>query len=138
MPRDYDNGIMRQANKPSEKIRMFHGSPNKITNGVIEARKVPYEDMGMEDSAHEDPGGGMHLAFATSDIHEAARYAGNEGHIYEVHEKPDDMNTDWGYDHGDLAHSDGAELHIKQEVGHPGRNIARRSHFDTGHGESRK
>lgn len=138
MPRDYDGEIMRQASKPDEKIRMFHGSPNKITNGIIEARKVPYEDMGMEDAAHEYPGGGIHLAFATSDIHEAARYAGPQGHIYEVHEKPDDLNTDWGYSHGDLAHSDGADLHIKQEVGHPGRNIARRGHFDAGHNESRK
>jgi hypothetical protein len=138
MPRDYNNDIMRQATKPDEKIRMFHGTPNKIENGVIEARKVPYEDMGMEDSADEDPGGGMHLAFATSDIHEAARYAGPEGHIYEVHEKPSDMNTDWGYDHGDLAHSDGGELRIKGEVGHPGRNIFRRQHFDDSFGSSRQ
>lgn len=138
MPRDYSNRIMRQATKPDEKIRMFHGSPNKITNGVIEARKVPYEDMGMEDSAHEDPGGGIHLAFATSDIHEAARYAGPQGHIYEIHEKPSDMNTDWGYGHGDLAHSDGADLHIKGEVGHPGKNLARHQHFALGHDESRK
>jgi len=136
--KDYNGEILPQANKPSEKIRMFHGSPNKITNGVIEARKVPYMDMGMEDSAAEDPEGGMHLAFATSDIHEAARYAGPKGHIYEVHEKPDNLNTDWGDDHGDLAHSDGADLTIKQEVGHPGRNILRMQHFNTGHNESRK
>lgn len=138
MPKDYDGEILRQASKPNDKIRMFHGTPNKIENGVIEARKVPYEDMGMMDSAEEYPGGGMHLAFATSDIHEAARYAGPQGHIYEVHEKPDDMNTDWGYSHGDLAHSDGGELHIKGEVGHPGRNIFRMQHFNTGHDESRK
>lgn len=138
MPRDYDDEIMRQATKPREKVRMFHGSPNEITNGVIEARKVPYEDMGMMDSAEEEPGGGMHLAFATSDIHEAARYAGPEGHIYELHEKPEDMNTEWGRSYGDLAHSDGAELHIKQEVGHPGRNIFRRQHFDESFGASRQ
>jgi len=138
MPRDYNNRIMRQSTKSLDKVRMFHGTPTKIENGVIEARKVPYEDMGMEDSAHEDPGGGIHLAFATSDIHEAAKYAGPEGHIYEVHEKPQDMNTDWGYRHGDLAHSDGGELRIKQEVGRPGRNLARSGHFSMGHEESRK
>jgi hypothetical protein len=134
MPRDYSGEIMRQGNKDLSKVRMFHGTPNKITNGVIEARKVPNEDMGFEEP------GGMHAAFATSDIHEAARYAGPQGHIYEVHETPEDMNTDWGYDHGDLAHSDGADLSIKQEVGFPGENPARRSrsHFDTGHNESRK
>lgn len=132
MPRDYSNNIMRQATKPNEKIRMFHGTVHKIENGVVEARFVPNEDMGFEEP------GGMHAAFATSDIHEAARYAGPEGHIYELHEKPDDMNTDWGYGHGDLAHSDGADLHIKQEVGHPGRNIARMQHFNAGHDESRK
>ena len=123
---------MPQANKPLDKVRMFHGTPNKIKNGVVEARFVPNEDMGFEGP------GGMHAAFATSDIHEAARYAGPKGHIYEVHEKPEDRNTDWGYDHGDLAHSDGEELHIKQEVGHPGRNLARMNHFSMGHDESRK
>jgi hypothetical protein len=138
MPRDYNKEIMRQATKPSDKIRMFHGTPSKITSGVVEARKVPWEDMGFEDTAAEDPGGGMHAAFATSDIHEAARYAGPEGHIYEVHEKPDELNTDWGYDHGDLAYKEEEGLHIKQEVGHPGRNIARTAHFALGHGESRK
>jgi hypothetical protein len=132
MPRNYNNDIMRQATKPDEKIRMFHGTPNKIENGKIEARFVPNEDMGFEDE------GGMRTAFATSDIHEAARYAGPEGHIYEVHEKPSDMDTDWGYSHGDLAHSDGGDLRIKGEVGHPGRNIFRRQHFDDSFGSSRQ
>ena len=137
MAKDYSGEIMPQATKPLEKVRMFHGTPHKITNGVIEARHVPYEDMGMEDSAAEYPGGGMTLSFATSDIREAARYAGPQGHIYEVNEKPTDMNTDWGYGHGDLAHSEG-NLHIKQEVGQPGKNILRMQHFTTGHNESRK
>lgn len=132
MPRNYSNEIMRQASKPNEKIRMFHGTPHEIKNGVVEARFVPNEDMGFEEP------GGMHAAFATSDIHEAARYAGPEGHIYELHEKPDDMNTDWGYTHGDLAHSDGGDLHIKGEVGHPGRNIFRRQHFDNAFDGSRQ
>jgi hypothetical protein len=131
MPKKYGK-VMRQANKPNDKIRMFHGSPNKITNGIIEPRFVNNETMGFEDP------GGMHAAFATSDIYAAATYAGPKGHIYELHEKPDEMNTDWGGSHGDLAHSDGAPLHIKQEVGHPGRNIARMQHFSTGHDESRK
>ena len=132
MAKDYNGNIMRQATKPNEKIRMFHGTPNKIKNGVVEARFVPNKDMGFEDE------GGMHAAFATSDIHEAARYAGPKGHIYELHETPKDMNTDWGFSHGDLAHSDGGELHIKGEVGHPGRNIMRQQHFFQGHNESRK
>ena len=139
MPRDYNGKIMRQASKPDENIRMFHGSPNKITNGIIEARPVLNSVMGFEDEPEGSTG--MAAAFATSDIHEAARYAGPKGHIYEVHEKPDDLNTNWGYSHGDLAYSEEEPLRIKQEVGRPGVNLARRmarNHFDLGHGESRK
>lgn len=133
MPRDYTGEIMPQYNKPDEKIRLFHGTKNKITNGVVEARYIPNERMGFEDD-----GGGIHAAFATSDIHMAADYAGPTGHIYEVHEKPNQLNTDFSGKSADIAFSEGSPLHIKQEVGRPGVNLARRSHFNTGHEESRK
>ena len=141
MSKGYSGEVIPQATKPESKVRMFHGSPNKITNGVIEARKVPYENMGMEDSAQEEPGGGIHIAFATSNIREAADYAGPKGHIYEVHEKPDHFDVNFSEYHHDILGSTGTPLTIKQEVGFPGENPARRmarGHFDMGHGESRK
>jgi hypothetical protein len=131
MVKGYDGEIIPQGNKPYEKVRLFHGSPNKIEGGKINPHYVEADRLGFDE-------GGINAVFASSDIHQAARYAGPEGHIYEVHEKPDELNTDWGYDHGDLAYKEEEGLHIKQEVGHPGRNIARTAHFALGHGESRK
>lgn len=116
-----------QTKKPMDKIRLFHGSPNKITNGVIEPRFVSWADHGFEDSE-----GGFHAAFATQDIHDAARYAGAGGHIYEVEEKPHELEGDWDY------FNSSSGLKIKQEVGFPGQNLARRAHFATGHNESKK
>jgi hypothetical protein len=128
MPRDYNNEVIPQARKPEEKVRLFHGSPGKITSGEVEARYVPYEDHGWEDTP-----GGFHAAFASEDIHDAARYAGPEGHIYEVHNPGrDTLEGDRGY------WNTSAGFKIKQEVGHPGRNIMRTQHFSMGHNESRK
>lgn len=121
-----------QTKKESDKVRMFHGTPFKIKGGVINANYVPGEDMGWED---EDAG--MTAAFATSDIHTAARHAGPEGHIYEVKEKPHELETDWSLHQHDLAYTQG-DLRIKREVGFPGTNPMRRQHLDTGINESRK
>lgn len=132
MPKDYLGDIVPQLNKPESKVRMFHGTPNKITNGLVEARKISNERMGFEDP------GSIRAAFATSDIHMAAEYAGPTGHIYEVHDKPDEFDIDYSrYSHDILAKTD-ASLRIKQEVGFPGENLARRQHLDTGFNESRK
>ena len=116
-----------QRGKDSESVRLFHGSPNKITNGIIEPRYVKWEDHGYEDTP-----GGFHSAFATQDIHDAARYAGAGGHIYEVEEKPDELEGDEDY------YNSPSGLKIKQEVGFPGQNLLRRQHLDTGIRESKK
>jgi hypothetical protein len=134
MSKGISNEVVPQWNKPNEKVRLFHGSPNKIEDGKINPSYVSAERLGFDE-------GGINAAFASSDIHQAARYAGPEGHIYEINEKPDDLDNSYSQYAHDNVRSEGIPLTIKQEVGHPGRNIARRmarSHFDTGHGESRK
>jgi hypothetical protein len=134
MPRDYVGHVVPQVNKPNEKVRLFHGSPNKIEGEKINPSYVSADRLGFDD-------GGINAAFATSDIHQAARYAGEKGHIYEIHEKPDDLDNSYSQYSHDNVRNEGAPLTIKQEVGFPGENPARRmarDHFDMGHGESRK
>ena len=131
MPKGYDGEIVPQGNKPNDKVRLFHGSPNKIEGGKINPHYVEAYRLGFDE-------GGINAVFASSDIHQAARYAGPEGHIYEVQEKPNDMDTGFSKYAHDNARMEEQPLNIKQEVGHPGRNIARTSHFALGHGESRK
>ena len=131
MPKGYDGEIVPQGNKPNDKVRLFHGSPNKIEGGKINHHYVEADRLGFDE-------GGINAVFASSDIHQAARYAGPEGHIYEVQEKPNDMDTGFSKYAHDNARMEEQPLNIKQEVGHPGRNIARTSHFALGHGESRK
>ena len=123
--------IIPQGGKPDSKVRMFHGSKNKIVGNKINPTTQSAEDMGWSE-------GTLNAAFATSDIREAAHYAGPQGHVYEVEEKPNQLETDmsrYGHDH---AYNEGAPLTIKQEVGRPGKNILRMQHFATGHNESRK
>jgi hypothetical protein len=131
MPKGYDNEIIPQVNKPNEKVRLFHGSPNKIKGEKINPAYVSADRLGFDE-------GGIHAAFATSDIHQAARYAGPQGHIYEIKETPDDLDSGYSKYAHDNVRLENAPLHIKREVGQPGRNTMRQQHFSMGHDESRK
>ena len=131
MAKGIDGEVVPQVNKPNKKVRLFHGSPKKIKGGKIDPHYVSAERLGFEE-------GGIKGTWATSDIHQAAKFAGEEGHIYEVQEKPDDLDTGFSKYSHDNAYNDGGPLTIKQEVGRPGQNLLRMQHFSTGHDESRK
>ena len=131
MTKGLEGEVVPQIKKPDSKVRLFHGSPKKITGDKIDPHYVSADRLGFEE-------GGIKGTWATSDIHQAARYAGESGHIYEVHEKPDDLDTGFSKYSHDNAFNEGGPLTIKQEVGRPGLNLARLKHFSMGHDESRK
>ena len=112
-----------QEKKPMEKVRLFHGTPKTIKDGVIKPTKQRGEEWG---------GAGPEAAFATEDLHDAASHAGVGGHIYEVDHSQLNLRGDAGYYHFE------GEMPIKQEVGFPGHNLPRQNHFSLGHDESRK
>lgn len=112
-----------QEKKPMEKVRLFHGTPKAIKDGVIKPTKQRGEEW---------DGAGPEAAFATEDIHDAASHAGLGGHIYEVDHSQVRLRGDSGYYHST------AGFPIKQEVGFPGNNLPRQNHFSLGHDESRK